>query len=317
MPVSLRNVSTSVAVRRASGADLRAARALVERRESDTGERPLNDQQWLDLEHADPGLIAAVLPDGERIVAYAQASRAGTGWSIALVEASASLDDDARAALLGALLDGIAASGGGEVTWWSTDPSSGIEALADAVGLTDRRRLLQLRRPLPTGMAVHIPTRPFVVGVDELAWLSVNGRAFASHPEQGAWDIEALRLREAEGWFDPQGFLLHERDGRLAGFCWTKVHATAHPPLGEIYVIAVDPDFGRQGLGRELTLAGLEHLAAAGLRWGMLYVDATNAGAVAMYEQLGFHLHRSDVACIGRVDAAGRSVVDLHERSRR
>ena len=46
-------------------------------------------------------------------------------------------------------------------------------------------------------------------------------------------------------------------DGRLAGFCWTKVHDDEEPPLGEIYVIAVDPDFVGRGLGRALTVAGL------------------------------------------------------------
>jgi mycothiol synthase len=100
----------------------------------------------------------------------------------------------------------------------------------------------------------------------------------------------------AEPWFDPEGFRLYERDGRLAAFCWTKVHppASGEPELGEIFVIGVDPDFQGLGLGWALTEAGLAWLAAQGLATGMLYVDATNTTARALYDRLGFVLHHVD-----------------------
>ena len=102
--------------------------------------------------------------------------------------------------------------------------------------------------------------------------------------------------RERQPWFDPDGFLLHERDGRLAGFCWTKVHEPEdgvmsegiEQELGEIYVIAVDPDFQGRGLGRQLVLAGLASLWDRGVSAGMLYVDHDNEAARKLYFSLGF-----------------------------
>ena len=98
-----------------------------------------------------------------------------------------------------------------------------------------------MHRPLPAERHSTVETRPFVVGQDEAAWLAVNNRAFAGHAEQGGWTVEQLAAADRETWFDPAGFLLHERDGRLAAFCWTKMHDDT-TTVGEIYVIAVDPD---------------------------------------------------------------------------
>jgi len=64
--------------------------------------------------------------------------------------------------------------------------------------------------------------------------------------------------------------------------------------LGEIYVIAVDPAFHGQGLGKAMTLAGLQWLNEHGLSTGMLYVESDNEAAVATYEKIGFHIHRTD-----------------------
>ena len=61
-------------------------------------------------------------------------------------------------------------------------------------------------------------------------------------------------------------------------------------------MIAVDPSAGGRGLGRALTLAGLDHLHGTGLDVGMLYVDGTNAAGRHLYDQLGFTLHHTDRA---------------------
>lgn len=178
-----------------------------------------------------------------------------------------------------------------------SSPTPADDARARADGLTEIRDVHQLRCDLPMAEPATIATRAFVPGSDdEAAFIEVNNRAFWFHPDQSGMTRDRLREDLAADWFDPTGFRLHERDGRLAGFCWTKRHPATEedPPLGEIYVIGVDPDFQGLGLGRELVLAGLEWLHAAGETIGMLYVDQTNTAAVGLYDAMGFRLHHVD-----------------------
>jgi mycothiol synthase len=251
-----------------------------------------------------PGGLVAWAPGRARALAYAQAARGDRRWEVELAWDRAAGDDEA-AAVLDAVVDRVRERGGGPVHLWITHPEDRHDALAARAGLARDRDLWQLRRPLPVGEPWSLTTRPFVVGRDEADWVEVNNRAFGWHQEQSGWTVDDVRSREAESWFDPAGFLLHEVDGQLVGFCWTKVHADHDPPLGEIYVIAVDPDAHHRGLGRALVLAGLDHLAGKGLRVGMLYVDADNAPANRLYADLGFTLDHIDRSFAGHVEPPG------------
>ena len=208
---------------------------------------------------------------------------------------------------VGAAIGHVVRIGGGVLHLWSAGATAADDARAEAHGLRIDRNLIQMRCPLPLPDAFRdhssaIRTRPFRLGQDEAAWLATNNRAFGSHPEQGHWDKSDLTAREQEPWFDPEGLLLLEEDGRVAGSCWTKIHADATPPMGEIFVIGIDPDFRGRGWGRALTEAGLDWLAGRGLTVGMLYVDADNTAAVSLYRSMGFVDHHVDRAYVGHFD---------------
>ena len=197
-------------------------------------------------------------------------------------------------AMLAALLD----RAGGPLWLWAHGEHPGALRLAQRAGMVSRRALYQLRRGLadpilPRPLSDGVALRSFVPGEDEAAVVVVNKRAFAWHPEQSRLDTSELRLLETQPWFDPKGFLLAvDPADRLLGFHWTKMHPDG---LGEVYVLAVDPDAQGTGLGSALTVAGLAYLRERGTPEAMLYVDSDNAAALATYHKLGFHHHHTDV----------------------
>jgi mycothiol synthase len=202
------------------------------------------------------------------------------------------------------LLSEVLASVPGTLLVWAHGDHPGARVLAERNGFQAVRTLLQLRAPVPepeptppvpnapasVGRAVG-SERPFRPGVDDAAWLELNAAAFADHPEQGKLTQPDLDARMAEAWFDPADFLLLWDGEQLAAFCWLKVV----DDLGEFYVVGVDPARQGQGLGHRLVQAGLDRLAARGIRTAALYVDADNEPAVNLYRRYGFTNHTIDV----------------------
>jgi mycothiol synthase len=297
VPVAVHDALTS--------SQVAAVNALVEAATEADGVRPLSEHVTLHLRLGGEGPDRHLLvhADGE-VVGYAHLDPTDqvAGSAAELVVHPAHRGRGIGRALV-ATADRLTPDG--RLRLWAHGDHPAARSLAASFGLSEVRRLEQWRRslfsPLPHVEPLPgVTLRSFRPGADDDAWLALNARAFAHHPEQGTWTARDLQLREAESWFDPEGFLLAEEDGRLIGFHWTKVHGEAlgghgHEPIGEVYVVGVDPDQQGRGLGRLLTVAGLVRLRAQGLPQAMLYVESDNAAARATYRGLGFTLWDTDV----------------------
>lgn len=275
--------------------------ALLEAAAATDGVDPLSEAAVLRLQRSDAGPHRHLLvhDDAGVLLGYG-----GVDTRAKRVTAEFAVHPDRRrrgtgATMLAALLDQLT----GSLWIWAHGEHPAALRLARRAGLDRERELLQLRRPLrdplpPRSLPAGLTLRSFTPGRDEPAVVEVNNRAFAWHPEQARWDADELRVREAQPWFDPDGFLLAvDSQDRLHGFHWTKVHPG---DLGEVYVMGVDPDSQGIGLGGALTAAGLAHLRERGLPEVMLYVESDNVAALRTYHKLGFRRHHSDVEFLRR-----------------
>jgi mycothiol synthase len=269
------------------------------------GVGPLSEQVRLHLRYGgDPAARNLLLRLGPDLAGYAHLGFAdpAEGRSGELVIHPAYRRRGLGLALSRAVL---AEEGALPVRIWAHGDLPAAARLAAGTGFRRVRSLWQMRRSLRDAMdeprlPPGVSLRTFIPGQDEADWILLNARAFASHPEQGKWTRADLEHREAAPWFDPDGFFLAERDGRLAGFHWTKIHRpeAAQPdaePVGEVYVVGVDPAEQGTGLGRALTLAGLRYLRERKMPAVMLYADGDNAAAIRLYSSLGFAHTTTDV----------------------
>lgn len=282
---------------------------------------PLSEQPLLNLTRDEPWLTHVVArvtdpDDGEdRVAGYLQVDRSGPVASAEIVvHPHHRRQGLARRLLHLAELDATfpmrsGEPGGQQLRVWAHGDLPVARELAATLGYSPVRELRFLARPLDQGPDMPAPEdvvvpdgyvlRTFRPGTDDDAWLALNARAFASHPEQGRLTPADLRARQDEPWFDPEGFFLlfpasgdaePASDTAPVAFIWTKIEAgqPAGSRDGEIYAIGVAPEGQGAGLGRLMTDVGLAHLARVGARRAVLYVEGDNAPALATYKRAGF-----------------------------
>ncbi|MFF0493018.1 mycothiol synthase [Nocardia sp. NPDC004068] len=278
----------------------------VERAAAADGVAPVSEQAILSLTR--PAAARHLLVERDGVVTGYANLVAAHGDHPAMAEAV--VDPRSRGRGIGAaLVAAVLAAGGPGARVWAHGNLAPARAVAGRLGLTVARELWQMRRSLATpelpelAVPEGITIRTYAGPEDDAELLRVNNAAFDWHPEQGGWSESEIAVRREAAWFDPKGLFLAfdpAAPDRLLGFHWTKVHDDENPPVGEVYVVAIDPGAQGRGLGRLLTLAGLHHLRERGLSEVLLYTEADNTAAVRTYTRLGFEPAHVDVAYAAR-----------------
>lgn len=301
-------------VDRLTETDVTGVVSLIQRVTDVDEVRPISEHVWLHIRHGGDSADSHILiREHGNVVGYAHLDSTDP---VDGPSAELAVDPDHRQRGLGrALVTALTElSGDGRLRLWSHGELAASGKLAESMGFEQARVLWQMRRSLfapleklelPDGVTI----RAFEPGKDDDAWLELNAKAFADLPDQGLWTHVDLERRIAEPWFDRNGFLIAERDGRMIGFHWTKIHGHTtdrhaniehrhghdHEAIGEVYVVGIDPALRGLGIGRMMTLAGLHYLRSLGLAQVMLYVDEANTSAIRLYEDLGFSRWDTDV----------------------
>lgn len=281
------------------------------------GHEPLGEHKFLRLRRGDD-LAAAVLAfDGPQLAGYAHTVTYGDG-DARRASCEFVVHPGFRRRGIGRLLLSHAiahaqSQSAGRLDLWAYNDGAASARIAEQFGFSPARQLLHLHRhvrELPSAPSpFHGRLRSFRPGVDEAAWLALNNRIFAGHPENGTWTLDDLRARMAQPWFNPDDLLMLDVDGAFVGFCWLKVaERGAEGRVGEVYIIGSAPEHRGRGLGRYLLSLGLHHLARRRADVAAIYVDRSNEAAAGLYTSTGFHHHHIDV-CYTRALHVGHRLV--------
>lgn len=139
-----------------------------------------------------------------------------------------------------------------------------------------RQRAARLAGSAPDACVIRRAT-----GADDLEGVEALQRKTFTNP----WGAEAIRW-ELENTDVARLYVLHEPSGSLVAYC------ACWMVFDELHInsVAVDPDFRRRGLARQLLRHVMADAAGGGATSATLEVRSSNEAARRLYEGLGFHV---------------------------
>ncbi len=171
-----------------------------------------------------------------------------------------------------------------------TSPAS-MSALAALVPATDALWLLEPTEvPAPAGMIVADRAACHQMIAENVAAAPIPF-AFAPLGEDEAAEMRALATLTAPGPFAARthrlgGFVGVKQGGRLVAMAGERMKPTG---FAEVSGVCTHPDHRGRGYAAGLMRAVMTAIAARG-ETPFLHVYASNAGAIALYETLGFRI---------------------------
>jgi len=270
-----------------------AAEALVAAAGKADGFPPLSEHKLVRLSGAEDAVVATWGANGRLVAVSVAALHEGDEPHWAL-EVATAVEDRTAGLETAALTAAISTIPREEpYSLWVQRPEQ--VAAAEALGHRELRRVLRLDGPLPPPSDrsdVEIGT---ITDTNDDAIMAVHNRAFAGHREASGMTQERFDDMRAMPWYDPEGVITGFVDGRLVGYCWTKLHANGD---GEVYLLAVDPDAHGRGLGELLAGEGYRHLGERGAARAMLWVDGDNEAAITLYRRIGLEPSLANVEMV-------------------
>jgi ribosomal protein S18 acetylase RimI-like enzyme len=152
----------------------------------------------------------------------------------------------------------------------------------------------QRPRSLPRGYSLSAWDEALLEAHAEAKYLSfrseIDANVFPCLGELAGCHRLMHEIRQKEGFLPVATWLLGYRESPTAplDYCGTIQGIRDSTGTGAIQNLGVVPDHRGQGLGRALLIKALSGFQQAGLKQAFLEVTAQNAGAIHLYQQLGF-----------------------------